>query len=309
MKIGYYGYCILEKSSGTRTLMPFSKFIRTFCSYENPKYKNQFTHGGEYVFLLHAIGDLYLFVQTRSNELIKKINYENISVAEIYDLLGTGEMIGFASYVHMADSYIGFASTMLAPRVSSFAEFINKILASVGADKYQFVLIPLLHQVSKADAISMPFIGKSTIQVNKSNSLFDDFVSFVGGKAGDFDDVDSFEITIRPRDRKDISKAVSKVISTVPDDGLEKLIIKAKENFKESLVDMYLVGKGLLSDKINTKDEKVIAQKIRERIDSNQLLKSKVSAHEQDESFSKDSIDCISNFNHATAWSAAFSDL
>lgn len=309
MKLSYYGYCFTETKTDKKTLMPISKFIKEFCKYDNPIYKAQFTHGGEYVFLLHVIGSLYLFVQTRSNEIIKKINYKTISVAEIYELFKSGETIGFASYVHINDTHIGFASTVFAPRANVFGEFINKILESTKNDKHSFTLIPLFHQASKADAMAMPFMGKSVIQVNKSNSLFDDIISFAGGSSTDFDDVDSLEITIKPKDKKDISKAVQKVLDALRDEGLEKLKVRAKDDAKGALIDLYLVGKGIISDTINTKDEKVIAQKIKEKIESNQLLKKKVAEHEQNDCFEKTDIDCIVKYHDASAWTSAFSAL
>lgn len=309
MKLSYYGYCFTEVKSGKKKIMSAHNFFRAFCAYSNPIFKNKFTHNGEQVFFLNSVGNLYLFLQTRSDELIKKINLNNISVGEIYDLLDTGELIGFASYIYLKESYLGFASTIMAPRVGSFVCFVNNLLNSIGVTGYQFTLIPLLHQVSRADAIAMPFIGKSTIQINSSNSMFDDIRNFAGGTAEEFKDVDSFELVLKPKRKQDISKAVKKVISAVPDAGLEKMIVRAKDELHGSLVDLYLAGKGIVADNIDTKDESVVAQKIDEKIKINPVLQEKVAAYEQDDSFTKKDIDGIAKFSDVGAWAHSFSDV
>jgi Intracellular sensor of Lambda phage, Abi component len=307
MKLSYYGYVFTEVKTGNKSRMPLKNFIKAFCQYDNPTYKNQFTHNGENVFLLSGVGNLYLFIQTRSNEVIKKINSADTSIGEIYDFLKTGEMIGFASYVYLMDSYLGFASTTMAPRIASFATFINDVLQSIGVDNYQFTLIPFLHQATKAEAMSMPFIGKSIIQINKENTFFDHLENIFGGTATEFEDVDSFEIIIKPKPRKNIEKAVKKMLSTVSDTGIDKMIIKAKDEDHSALIDLYLAGNGLLADNINTRDERIIAQTIQGKIGENEMLKQKVTEHEQDEAIPQISIEAITKFSNVDAWSTAIS--
>lgn len=248
---------------------------------------------------------MFLFIQTRNKEVIKKINSLDTSVGEIYDSLANGEMLGFASYVFVMDSYIGFASTMMAPRFTSFGAFINDVLQAIGINDYQFNLIPFLHQASKADVMSMPFIGKSTIQINKDNGFFDDVVNCLGGSVDEFEDVDSFEIIIKPKNKKNIEKAVKKMVTAISDDGLEKLLIKAKDDLHPSLIDLYLAGNGLVADNITTRDEREIAQKVREKIANNSVLQMKVANHEQDEAIKQVEIKAISKFYNDSAWANA----
>ncbi|MDX8126478.1 hypothetical protein QLH52_04245 [Methylomonas sp. OY6] len=309
MKLSYYGYVFTEVKTGVKYRMPIKNFIQAFCQFKDPNYKNKFTHNGEHIFLLHGPGDLYLFIQTRSKEVIKKINSQDTSVGEIYDVLDKDEMLGFASYVFVMDSYLGFASTTMAPRLASFGNFINDVLSSIGITEYQFNLIPFLHQATKAEAMSMPFIGKSTIQINKSNDFFDDIANYLGGSADEFEDVDSLEIVIEPKARKDIGKAVKKMMARIPDEGLEKLVVRAKDDLHPSLIDLYLAGNGIVADNINTRDEREIATKIREKITNNSVLKKKVIEHEQDEAIKQGNVESISKFCDAGSWSSALSDL
>lgn len=202
MKLSYYGYYINEVKGGKKYLIDMGAFFKAFCQFENPAYKNRFVHNGENVFLLHASGNLYLFLQTRSKELIKKINSTDITIADIQGALKQGEVLGFASFVYIKGSHLGFASTVMAPRVAAFSAFVNDVMGSVSLDKYQFVLAPLLHQATRAEAISMPFLGKATIQINKENSFWDDIRNSVKGEVSEFSDVDSFEIVIKPKQNK-----------------------------------------------------------------------------------------------------------
>lgn len=139
--------------------------------------------------------------------------------------------------------------------------------------------------------------------------MFDDIRNIAGGTAEEFKDVDSFELVLKPKRKQDISKAVAKVISAVPDAGLDKMIVRAKDELHGSLVDLYLAGKGIVADTIDTKDESVIAQKIKDKIDINPVLQEKVVAYEQDDSFTKMDIDGIAKFSNVDAWADSFADV
>ncbi len=309
MKLSYYGYSFTEKKNNVKKGMSIKEFIKNFCKYNDPTYKNTFRHNNEHIFLLPATGDLYLFIETRNNEIIKKINANDTTVSEIIDSLNQGEMIGFASYVYISDSYLGFASTSMAPRIHTFGNFIDEIFVSLNITDHEFTIIPFLIQSTRADAMAMPFIGRSTIQINKSNKLFDDLVQGFCGKAEEFEEVESFEIILKPRNRKDISKAAKRILNSIPDEGIEKLILKAKDDLHPVLIDLYLAGKGLLSDNINIKDEHEIATTFRDKIQANPLLSEKVNAHEQDESIKKETIASIDHFRNLDAWSNSLLDL
>jgi len=155
----------------------------------------------------------------------------------------------------------------------------------------------------------MPFVGRSVIQVSKENSFFDDIKNAVNGTAEEFSDVDSFEIIFKPRHRKNIEAAVKKVIAAVPDQGLDKMVVRAKEEVHDGLVDLYLAGQGIVSDNISQKNELELTIEITQKVTSNELLETKVKEHEGDEAITKDKLDALLCFTEQSAWSAAISNI
>ena len=88
--------------------------------------------------------------------------------------------------------------------------------------------------------------------------------------------IDSFEITIKPKPKKNIDQAVKKIISKTDEDGLDKFTLKAKENIDENLTDFYLVGKGQVSDILTSNSEEEVAQQIHKKTKDNILLQNKI---------------------------------
>ena len=97
MKLSYYGYTVYNFSDDTHILYSLQDFIKSFCNLNNPEFKNSFTHNGENIYLLNVTDNLYLFIQTKNKEVIKKINTAEISAHEITDEFASDESIGFAS--------------------------------------------------------------------------------------------------------------------------------------------------------------------------------------------------------------------
>lgn len=306
MKLNYYGYSLARREDDKRILMDLRPLLKAFCQFDNPHYKNRFTHKGEQVYLFHISGNLFLFIMTRSKEVIKKIDSKDLVVTEIYDLLSGGENLGFASYLYIEASFYGLASSFMAPKANAFAEYVNDILTTLNITDYSFISYPLLHQTTRADALKMPFIGRSAIQVTKENNLFEHVRNMMNGTAEEFTDVDSFEIILKPRFKQNIEAAARKLISNTPDAGLDKLVVRAREELEGPLVDFYLAGKGAISDEITTKDERLLYDEMARKVTSNEILKGKVSSHESDNQFSNESIEAIARYGDVAAWSGRF---
>lgn len=302
MKLSYFGYCVTRHSSGERYLFDLRPFLNAFCDLDNPKFKSRFTRSEEQVYLLKQSESLYLFLMTRTNEVIKKIKSSDLSISEIYDLLQQDEKLGFASYVYIKPTYLGFASTIMAPKYKAFSDFIVELFHAVGLVDFNFILHPMLQQATKADALRMDFMGRTSIQINKENSLFDDFRNSFGGTAEEFANVDSFEIIIKPKPRKDISPAIVRVLDAVPSSGLDSFIMKAKESVDDQLMEIYLAGKGHVSDTLKKESEQLIETQIAEKIVRNDVLIEKVNEHEANDEFQKLEPDAFIHFHHVDAW-------
>lgn len=285
MKLSYYGYSIKHRGSDTQHLFDIRPFLNAFCRLPSVGFKSRFTHRGEQVFLLRQSQNLYLFLMTRTNEIIKKINSTNLTVSEIYDVLQQDERLGFASYVFIKDSYLGFASTVMAPKFGSFGEFVDDVFNAVGLGGYEFVLHPLLQQSTRGEAMSMGIMGRTRVQVNKENSVFDDIRNSFGATPEDFVDVDSMEIIIKPRSRANISSAIAKVITNLPNEGVDRFVVRAKEEAGDQLLDVYLEGKGRVSDTIKRENEQSLHAQIRDKIERNELLAEKVDEHKDSLAF------------------------
>lgn len=259
MKLSYYGYSFTEFSKSKRpSAIDLLKICKNFCNHFSPEIKNLLKNNGENQYLVHQGGNLFLFIQTRSQELIKKIDAKSISVSEIYDSLEEDENIGFASYVYIDNLYMCFGSTLMAPKIKSFIDFINSILDLHQITNYRFSVTPFLSQTTPTEIKKAHFIGRTTLKISKDNSFANEIKEFFGGESSYYEDIDSFEIIIRPKLRKDISKAITQVVDKASTDkGVEKFIIAAKKEEDERLTDYYLSGRGLVSDYIDVKKEKM----------------------------------------------------
>ena len=305
MKLSYFGYSVTKHSDGSRYLFDIRPFLNAFCELDDVEFKSQFTRSDEHVYLLKESANLYLFLMTRTNEVIKKIKSTDLSISEIYDLLQQDEKLGFASYIYIKPSFLGFASTIMAPKYKAFTDFMVELFSAIGLSDYQFVLHPMLKQATRADALGMEFMGRASIQVNKENSLFDDLRNSFRGTVEDFVDVDSFEIIIKPRPKRDISPAMKKVLKNVPATGLDSFIMKAKETADDQLMELYLAGKGHVSDTLNKNAEQTIETQIDEKLARNDALTERVNEHEADDEFQKVEPDAFVHLHDVDSWSNA----
>ncbi|WP_211299192.1 hypothetical protein, partial [Methylovulum psychrotolerans] len=107
MRVNYYGYYIKNKETGEGSIFNIKNMMRAFCDIDSPSYKNNFFHIDENLYLFKRSNDVFLFVMTRSNEVIKRINRKEIGVEEIYKILQIDESLGFASYIFIDNGYIG----------------------------------------------------------------------------------------------------------------------------------------------------------------------------------------------------------
>jgi len=309
MKLNYHTYSLEHDSNKQHFIMDMRPFFKAFCDYDNPAFKNKFLHNDENVYLLSAGLNLYLFLTTRSHEIIKTIRSTDLEVDEIYDLLDKDESLGFASYIYVDKYYFGFASTMMAPKSKSFVDFVNDIFTEIGIDDYWFVTHPIMHESTKAEALKMGFIGRSVITVNSENDAFNHLRKMVGGTTEEFSDIDSFDITIKPRTRRNIKSAVQKFINKVPSNGLDKMLIRAKEELQGSLIDLYIAGSGGVADIIKTRDERFLHDEIIGKIKANAVLSEKVKEYESDEKYTKNKVASITDLHSVDTWHSRVSDI
>lgn len=308
MRLNYFGYYIKDIESEKDYLYDLRPFLKAFCKINNAKFKNQFLYNGEHIYLFKVIEDIYLFVITRSQEIIKRINTDNLKVNEIYDILDNNENLGFASYVYFGENFLAFAYTILAPKITGLSVFIDSVFKSMNL-KYRFCVQALLHKATKDEALSFPIIGKTTIELSRENSLIQDIAEFISAKGSDFSELNSIEIIIKPKRKKNIKPFIKKFLKAIPEDDSSKMIVKAKKNIADQLIDLYIVGKGVVSDLINTKDERKIYDAILNKVKNNKLMLNKLQNFTKDERFEKKDIEDISKFSDTSSWTDIISSI
>lgn len=306
MKLSYYAYCLRNMDTGERIRYDLTSFIKAFTQFNNIKFKSRFTHDGENLYLLHNVGDTYLFLMTRSQEIIKKIDTSDLSVSEIHTLLKSNEQLGFASYVLFKNNYFGFASTLLAPRIDAFSTFMNDLFESVGIKRWEFVPQVLLHKATKAEVLAMNHIGATTIELAKNNTVVQQFLNHLSVNVADTIDLRGMEITIKPVLRKNIKPTIEKVINNIEDAGIEKMVVKAKKEAAGQLQELFLISSGAIADNIDKSREERIPELLESKCESNDLVKERLQEYLEDEYLGKGSIDAIEHFSDVESWANRF---
>lgn len=311
MKLNYYGYYVLHHTSGVSALVDLRPFVSAFCALRHREYKNSFSYNGENIYLFHSGGGpIYLLAMTRDQEIIKAINAEDVSVSEIHDRLAVNERLGFASYVYLGENYFGIASTLMAPRIKALSHLINEIFSTIGLRNYSFNTRALLYQAERDEVFRLPVVGRTTIEVENGAGGFAQFFDVFGGNGDHLSDVSSFEITIKPRPRQDIKEAISRFSQHFPNESLRKFVVKAKADLDDQLTDLYIVGRGAISDLIDKGSEVEVRERILEAVDNNDVLKEKVIEFQGDKGFDEefDGAD-FARFTSLDTWAAILSPL
>lgn len=310
MKVNYFGYFFERHAEGDSFLADIRPFLAGFCAYGDAAFKNRFHHMGENLYLFKRLQNLYLFLMTRNNEIIKGIRNENLALSEIQELLAAeGESIGFASYLHLDANYFGFASTVMAPRFQTFSLFINQLLQSVGQDNYRFVAKPLLQKATRADALQMQFHGAATFQIDANSRTARDLMEQFNLVDDEFGMVDSISVKIVPKFRKNIRPASVKLITNLPEDGLQRFSVMAKQDANERLTELYLADQGQISDMVKSREEPRISAEITANIEINEALAQKVQEHARDDQFEEIEARFINRLSDPGSWPDSVVDL
>lgn len=255
--------------------MDLSRTILSFADLNSPEFKSSFRFNSEYVYLKRLSGDVCMLLMTRDGEKFRSINTANLSVQEIKNLLGNNEKIGFASYIWVKPHYFGFACSSLSPKFDAFTDLINEILSRTDNGNLNFCVTPLVRQATKDEAVSMDYIGRTTIEVTRENSLVSHFLNFLSADSG-CDELDGLEITLKPKHSRSIKPVVEALISHTSDEGLKKLVIKAKNDASSAMLDLYVAGRGVISDMIDVADDSSIAATIEEKANKNANLQEQI---------------------------------
>lgn len=309
MKVNYFGYCLSSDSQDIKVRYDLRDMLKAFCRYAGPDFKNRFIHNDEHLYLIHHVGDVFYFLTTRSTELVKRVNTASISVEEIESLLEQDEQLGFSSYLILKEDHFGFAATIFAPKIDTFASYINNLFEALGIFQWKFVPRALLYQATRAEALGFSHVGRTTIELSKENSFVQDMLATVMADTTDSVELEGVEIVLKPKLRRNIKPTVEKFLDKIPDDGVERMIIKAKEEAGSMMSDLYLVGQGAISDKIDKTNEIRIPSLLESKISENRILQEKLAEYRSNDTFEEITPDAVVRFVNADTWAHLLRDL
>lgn len=284
MRVHYYSYNFQEYSTDKYKLFNLSAFLQASCLSGVKKITHNIKYMDDYLYLIRISNNFYLFVQTKSDEIVRAIQRTNsgVQATDIADKLSANESLGFASYLYVDSKrpVFAFGAKVLSPTVSAFTFYISQLLISLAIRDVKFCLHPIKSKLSKKDVHQLSFVGRTTIQINAEGNIMSDIVNALNGnsKAVNLEEITGLEITLKPKRRKEINNQVLSMISNIPDNELEKITMRARTHLEDTLSDYYYSKDGLVSDFCDEETDALIEQKVRTLIESNTIVSDKVNA-------------------------------
>jgi hypothetical protein len=282
MQLSYHSYYFADRATNELFRADIRPFLSGFAGWKNAAFKNGFHHAGESVFLLPEAGSVYLFVQARDKEIIKRIERSTMSVGEIREALGDTESVGFASYVYLQEDHLAIGSTVLAPRMSAFGQYVNELLQKLDIG-LKFCTGAITHTLPKADVQRLTHVGSFSMKVQSKNRFYNSLVASLGGSDREDFDIGSIEITVRPvKQRGNTHRALVAAVQGVGDEGLVSFDARAKIDAADKMADIFIVGAGGIRDPIDTDNVASIVDQIVDAANSNAVLKERLNEIRQD---------------------------
>jgi hypothetical protein len=304
MKLTYFNYHLKNHViPNAKIKYNLKTFITSFCAFKNSHFKSSFDYEGEHIFLFWIADDIYLFINTKSNEIIKSINSKQVNYGDVYEKLQSDETLGFASYLYFSEDFYGIAATIHGPKNVVFTWFINALLKRCGIASHEFISSPFETQATRDEAMKMAVVGKHIIEINRQNSLFGQLAGVFG--CGNSNEIDSLEVIIKPT-KRDMRHAAHAIADKVEDEGLKKYIIRAKASLDDVLTDYYITGAGVLSDPIDRRNEKTIIDQIKNCVSKNEDLKHRLTDLRKDPQYVIHPLQALDSFSDSNKWSNHF---
>lgn len=276
MQATYYQYYLTKGNGKKKYSVDLRKFLVTYCKWATPLFKAQFEHAGERLYLIHSVGDQYLFLHTLDNEIIKKLDAQKLTLADLKSYLA-GDSAAFASYLNFREDFFGIACKVLSPRGIVFADYINQVLAALKLP-YTFHAVVLTHGLARKDISKLTRVGKISVELQRDNKLHEDVIEFISGKTGQhYAEVGPITITIRPLKRfGDIKSILEGVSSQIGTKGVSDFEARAVTAVADKVIDVYLVGEGAVRDPISGNTDATIQSYFDKKLTTNALLQEKL---------------------------------
>lgn len=209
---------------------------------------------GSYYSVHHIANDVFMFLKTNNTDIIKTINRVNNSYQDISALLQANEEVAFASYFITSPTCIGFSSTLYGPKIGAFATYYDHYFFNInGGNNIRFE--PITKTITPAQALAFPHMGKINVRLEKNSPFaIREMTNFLGVTAVAFDDVDSFEIVIKPKRARNIKNTIAPTLVNMPQ-GIIDMTIAAKHAIGEQAEELHIAASGCIHDIINPKSQ------------------------------------------------------
>lgn len=260
MRVGYFGYYVKNRQTGDSHIVDLRNFVRDFVACEDINFKQKFTYNAENLLLLPAEGSTYLFVQTRSLEIVKRVKRGEWDADDIRRVLANDQAVGFASYVSLNHEWLGTACRVMSPRHTAFSHLMNSIFEELQIP-FHFILRAFHTALPEDEVASLERVGRVSVEINHSSPVVQQVWSaLTGGDGTELNDVAAMKIEVIPLRKRssDLKPNLQELVNSLPRHGLESLEARAKAEALDRMSDMYIYGTGALRSFIDSEIESQI---------------------------------------------------
>jgi hypothetical protein len=319
MKLRYFGYYLREFDSQEPFLYNIKSIVDAFVSSNNIELKSSFKRGDEKLYLtkVAAQQNLYYFVRTSDDGIIKQINERSITVGEISDNLGENEKIAFASYVYICPKLqvVACASGMSSPRFDDFTDYINEMFQKIELNNFEIGLSALTTTSNKKDLLEMEVVNSIYIDIAADRDISRYLCQkLTGSESGS---IGNLRITIEPSgsNMRDVFRKIVHTIDTTDkaknSNGILQIGAKAKhDELKGQLMDHWLDNENNLTDQLNPKAKRnKLPDQICKKFDQNEKLESLFKAYVSNNRYKEKRVPLLEKYKKVTHFSSKKSDI
>jgi len=278
MRVTYYGYALKHLDGGLAQLIDLRRFISEFVAADALDFKRTLNYGGETLLLLPFAPSVYLFVQTRDLEIIKRVHQNNWSADDIRQILRNDQSIGFASYVSIHDNWFGIACRLMSPRITALGHFFNTMLEKLEIP-YRLELKAFQTSIQPQEVGGLDRVGSIRISIDAQTGIGQQFLNLLtAGADGVGLDVAALDVRIVPRRSRnsDLTNTLQSIVERYDPQSMMSLEARARLEAADRMSDIYIYGAGAIHDFVNVEHEREVAAEMTRLARENRVLREKI---------------------------------
>ncbi|WP_210451904.1 hypothetical protein [Pantoea ananatis] len=267
MKTNYFKFDLFPQNG--RPL--FSQIRNSLIQLSGPNVQSALINGSYYS-VHHVSRDVFIFLKTNDTDVLKTINRTTNSYQDISNLLQANEEVAFASYIIAKPNCIGFSSTIYGPKIGAFATFYDHhFFNSNNNNNLRFEIIS--KTITPAQALGFAHIGKINVKLEATSPFaIRELTNFLGVTPVELNDVDSFEITIKPKRAQNIRDTIVPTLTNLPQ-GLIDMTLAAKRAIGDQVEELHITTSGCISDLINPRAQIAVHTQMDNNFNNNNDLR------------------------------------